>query len=142
MAKKKSPWLADAAIGATGETYELRTVSDFLKVPEDRRYVCLREFHAWLYMQRAVADLICASAASLGETLPRECIHVRNGDVFRWMDDGKAAINVTIEAPDEQQASDARFTPAAKGTPIGSATESSSCSSLRSPCPPIGGAPR
>lgn len=52
MAREKSPWLADAAKGATGETYEIRTVEDFFKVPEERRRICLREFHSWMSRSR------------------------------------------------------------------------------------------
>ena len=90
----KSHWSANAANGATGIRYELRTVADFLKVPEDRRCICLREFHAWLYMQEAVPDLLVAASESLGGGFTRDDIRLREADVFAWVDDGKATISV------------------------------------------------
>ena len=86
----KSPWLANAATDATGKTYEIRTVADFLKVPEERRRICLREFNAWLTLIVAVPDLLVAAGAS------KDSIALREPDVFRWRDDGKATMSVEI----------------------------------------------
>ena len=91
----KSPWLADAAKGATGETYEIRTVFDFLKVPEDRRRICLREFHAWLMLHESIQSLIQAGLEAAGAPIQSEAISFR-GDCFRWVDDGKAIMTVLI----------------------------------------------
>lgn len=63
--KGENPWLANAADGATGETYEIRTVVDFLKVPAARRRICLREFHASLALQEGITALLCAASDSL-----------------------------------------------------------------------------
>jgi hypothetical protein len=87
---KKSAWEADAAEGATMRDYEIRAVEDFLKVPESRRCVCLREFHSWLHMQTAVVDLLVACGAE------REQVRMRDPGVFVWKDDGAATISVTL----------------------------------------------
>jgi hypothetical protein len=93
----KNPWLASASDGATGQTFEIRTVKDFLTVPEDRRRICLREFDAWLSLQVSVKDLILAAANALGTSLPDDAIQMQEADVFRWIDDGLATMSVTLE---------------------------------------------
>lgn len=102
---RKNPWLADAAIGATGETYEIRTVADFLKVPTERRRICLREFHSWLDIQKSMIDLLCAASDALDGGLKPEHFTWRN-EVFRWVDDGKAVMSVTMEPPQSAAAVD------------------------------------
>ena len=91
----KSPWSVDAAEHATLKTYEIRTVADFLIVPEERRSVCLREFHSWLAIQEGVTALLLAANDALEGDLKREHLHWQN-DVFRWNDDGKACISVEM----------------------------------------------
>jgi hypothetical protein len=87
---RTNPWLQDADVGATGETYEIRAVADFLKVPESRRYVCLREFHAWLTILEGTRDLLVTCG------VPADAIHPHT-DVFRWSDDGKATVSVRMQ---------------------------------------------
>jgi hypothetical protein len=111
---KKSPWSSDAAVGATMQDYEIRTVADFLKVPEERRYVCLREFHSWLHMQQAVVDLLVACGAQ------PEQVRMRNPDLFTWKDDGEATISVTLH---EAGTADAVATPADEGKAVPSREE-------------------
>lgn len=94
----ESPWLSDAAKGATGQTYEIRTVADFMKVPESRRYVCLREFHSWLSIQVSIVELFMAVADGMGTPLPSDAIQMQEPDVFRWHDDGKATVSVHLNA--------------------------------------------
>src|SRR5688572_8587838 len=89
MIGKRNPWLASAAKGATGGAFEIRTVADFLKVPEERRRICLREFHSWMAMGQGVRDLLLAVGDSMQTPIPPEAITFRT-DVFRWHDDGKA----------------------------------------------------
>jgi hypothetical protein len=91
----KNPWLEDAAKGATGETYEIRTIADFFKVPEARRYVCLREFHAFMTMQEGFVDLLCAAGDALEAPMLRSAIHMQT-DVYRWHDDGKATVSIHL----------------------------------------------
>lgn len=98
----KNPWLADAAVGATGETFEIRTVQDFLKVPEDRRRICLREFDAWLTMQVAVIGLVHAAGDALGMQLPPDTIQMVEPELFRWIDDGLATATVQLLEQSEQ----------------------------------------
>lgn len=96
MAKKeKSPWSVDASDGATQHTYEIRTVGDFFQVPEERRRICLREFHSWMVIQEGVTALLVAAGASLDTAITTNQLHWENS-VFRWMDDGKACISVVM----------------------------------------------
>jgi hypothetical protein len=124
MARKKSPWLTDASEGATGAAYPIATLRDFLKVPASRRCVCLREFHAWLHMQEAVPDLVCAAGDALGTPIPREMFQF--DEAFVWEDDGKATISVEFKGLEEASSVDARLTDSETGKALGSATESSS----------------
>ena len=92
----RSPWSVDAATGATGQVFEIRTVADFLKVPEARRRICLREFHAWLHIGQATVDLFEVVGQSLGYESIRDAIAPQY-DVFRWHDDGEATVSVQIQ---------------------------------------------
>ncbi len=121
MGKSKNPWLADAADGATMESYEIRAISDFLKVPEARRQICLREFDAWMITQEAVLALLEACGAEPGQ------FQIHDPDVFVWHDDGKATMAVEIREP--ASSVDARLTYSETGTATGSAPESSSLAS-------------
>jgi hypothetical protein len=87
-------WEMSAKVGATGQRFEIRTVADFLTVPEDRRFVCLREFHAWLTMGEGIAALLGIA----GDTLGASVNAVFKSDVFVWIDDGKATAHASIEA--------------------------------------------
>ena len=64
--------------------YLIRTTIDFLKVPEDRRPVCLMEFNVWLSL--------CDASQNLMKGLPLEW-----SDTFVWIDDGKhhASVHIT-----------------------------------------------
>ena len=71
--------------------YEIRTVADFSKVPEDRLSQCLMEFSGWLRLVREAKEVegllgtMCGVEAKLGT------------DKFIWRDDRKAglgAVNV------------------------------------------------
>lgn len=64
-----------------GKTYEIRSLSDFLKVPVDRRALCLTEFSAWL-------DLI--------ETNNNDGIFRVREDRFRWIDDDKGELHASL----------------------------------------------
>jgi len=75
-------------------TYEIRTVADFLKVPEPRWAACLEEFLVCLACAAATADLLDAVGESLNATAPPF-----NGklQVFRWTDDGQPGLSgITI----------------------------------------------
>jgi hypothetical protein len=102
---KKNPWLIAASAGATGKTYEIRTVTDFFLVPEDRRCVCLREFHSWLVIQEGVTGLLTAASSALDGGLKADDLHWQNG-VFRWVDDGKGCIGVEMRVLEKQETSE------------------------------------
>jgi ribosomal protein L37E len=65
--------------------YELRTVKDFYDVPVEKRAACLEDFSSWLAMMEEFHQL-------LGDI---EGIR-SDRDVFRWIDDGKHDMNVSI----------------------------------------------
>lgn len=70
--------------------YEIRTVSDFLNVPEGRRDVCLREFAVWLDLVKnlkAMFDGIAFAEDPAGK--------------FIWVDDDKGTATIAIKAGDE-----------------------------------------
>lgn len=99
MARAKNPWQASASQGATHAVYEIRTVADFLKVPEARRRICLREFHSWLGIQADITALLVAASDASGGGLKPENFHWHT-DVFRWNDDGEGCISVRmVELP-------------------------------------------
>lgn len=65
--------------------YELRTVKDFYDVPAEKRAACLEDFASWLLMMEGFHELL------------GDIEGVRSDrDVFRWIDDGKHDMNVSI----------------------------------------------
>jgi hypothetical protein len=74
--------------------YELRTVQDFLKVPEDRRALCLHEFGQWLEMAARV-ELLRGLLDAAGAKLTNDPF-----EAFCWVDDdkGEARFGFTEEA--------------------------------------------
>jgi hypothetical protein len=71
--------------------YEISAPLDFLKVPEDRRSECLREFATWL----EIAD----NMRTLFEGIPME---VARDGAFIWIDDGKSTASVIVNCGDEE----------------------------------------
>jgi hypothetical protein len=69
--------------------YEIRTVSDFLNVPEDRRPLCLKEFAVWVEL---VANL-----KSMFDGIP---FTEDFSEKFVWVDDGKGTATIAIRTPD------------------------------------------
>ncbi len=59
-------------------TYEIRLVNDFLKVPVDRREICVREV---LYAL-CVAEISTIAGSDIGET-------------WKWIDDNKMEVTLT-----------------------------------------------
>lgn len=98
------PWLADAATGATGQTFEIRSVEDFFKVPEGRRRICLREFHVWMSMLDGMEELFGATRDALG--IPAEACGVKGKrDVFVWYDDGLAEARAEMHVEESREPS-------------------------------------
>lgn len=93
-ATRDAGWNSSAKRGATGESYEIATLADFLKVPAHRRRICLREFHAWLTMAEELPKLYEASAAVLGKDAAGWL--VPRLETFTWVDDGKGTVSAQI----------------------------------------------
>lgn len=73
------------------KTYAIRTVSDFLAVPSDRRETCIREFASWCMCIDALIAL--TEAAEQKATVP---------DCYEWIDDDKHTMTAVIECGDER----------------------------------------
>jgi hypothetical protein len=65
--------------------YEIRSVHDFARIPEDRRAVCLKEFEIWIGMVEATQKVM-------------HDIPVRIPEAFVWIDDGKHEATIGISA--------------------------------------------
>jgi hypothetical protein len=70
----------------TGERYEIRTVADFLLVPESKRALCLREFGTWLKVHDPLVALLGGPDV------------VKMRPVYTWIDDGKREMSITLHA--------------------------------------------
>jgi hypothetical protein len=71
------------------DTYEIRSVKDFLAIPPDKRTAALADFAMWL----AICDTVA-------EKYTPEELTVR--DVFRWKDDGIAGCSeINIITPEQ-----------------------------------------
>lgn len=67
----------------TAPTYTIRTVTDFLAVPDQRRADCLNEFSVWLGLLGGLRGLL----GDLSEP-------VEFPDAFEWIDDGKRRVSL------------------------------------------------
>jgi hypothetical protein len=76
--------------------YTIKTVADFLKVPEDRIDECLRDFDSYLHSARRTINLVRLMAEEMGGTIPDDEIAY---PMFIWIDDGEhnALIEFTKE---------------------------------------------
>lgn len=76
--------------------YEICTLDDFQKVPEDRLDDCLFEFKTAVNMQRSMSEIFKAVGEGLG--LPSELI---NGSMprFVWIDDGERNATIRMVEP-------------------------------------------
>lgn len=63
--------------------YEILTVHDFAKVPQDRREICLKEFSVWLELVDAVIAVM-------------EGIPIKPPAAFVWVDEDKHEATVGI----------------------------------------------
>lgn len=87
------------------DKYEIATVEDFLKVPEDKLSECLKDFASWVGMVRLVRDL------------GPEIVKLREHGNFVWTDDGKREANIHLHADGQEQAFAAlKFTFPAEGS--------------------------
>ena len=72
----------------TAKEYTIKTLEDFLTVPEDRLEDCLKEFKSFIEILRPIKDLIKAT----GDTFGVEAGAI--AEAFVWIDDDKG--NVTV----------------------------------------------
>lgn len=79
--------------------YLIRTVGDFLQVPEDRLDECLRSFAASINGARRAKAAILAMAPNI--SLPEDAIILTN---FRWLDDGERTTRMEFEKKGEVDA--------------------------------------
>ena len=85
--------------GASPKEYEIRTLTDFAKVPPERLAQCLSEFAGWVNMAREVAE-----AQELLRDLTGDPEGVLLMDCFHWIDDsepGLKAINIITKETGE-----------------------------------------
>ena len=79
--------------------YEIRTVHDFLKVPEPRRAVCIREFAHWCAVMSAIGVANSIFRDAFG--VESDVVTVESGgDCYRWIDDDKGIAQVHFRTPD------------------------------------------
>ena len=70
----------------SGERYTVKAVTDFLKIPPDRRDMALSEFGTWL-------KLIEAYSAICGPAL-------KTPEAFDWIDDDKGEAHIALSVDD------------------------------------------
>lgn len=71
------------------ETYEIKTIGDFLKIPSDRISICLKEMAEHLPVVRANLEML--GIEPTGKEI----------NVFTWVDDGKKDLTVSLNCGDE-----------------------------------------
>ena len=89
---------SSATHGSAPPSYEIKTVQDFLLVPEDRLEACLTEFRDYLEYARDIAEL----AKLAGEIIGAKETQTTVGS-FNWTDDGlrKGTIRIVAAQPND-----------------------------------------
>jgi hypothetical protein len=79
----------------TPKEYEIKTVGDFLHVPQDRIDVCLNEFKSALMRAHIVKSMDAEIQKKTGVSLPFEMYE------FIWTDDGRRdeQIELNVVSP-------------------------------------------
>jgi len=75
-------------------TYNIKTVEDFLNVPEDRIDRCLEEFKCYLELVPKMIDMMEALSDEGKEK-------VKHNMIFAWTDDNINKSTITVEVNDE-----------------------------------------
>ncbi len=88
---------SSATHGSAPPSYEIKTVQDFLLVPEDRLEACLTEFRDYLEYARDIMEL----AKLAGENIGAKETQTSVGS-FNWTDDGIRKGTIHIETKVEQ----------------------------------------
>lgn len=84
-------------------TYDIRTVADFLLVPEDRLDVCLHEFRIILDMARGAK--IVLEAVTDEVTKQPGAVEYNFMNCFHWIDDGEGTVKVGVRTSDGEMIS-------------------------------------
>ncbi|MEX3764491.1 hypothetical protein [Paraburkholderia phenoliruptrix] len=80
----------------TNKEYPIKSLEDFLMVPEDKIDACLSDFKTWLSLARQSAPV----TALLQAIAPAEISAVFATHSFTWIDDGLPGIRA-IQVTDE-----------------------------------------
>jgi hypothetical protein len=75
-------------------TYQIETVADFLRVPEDRIADCLAEFADYLTMARGIIEQAEIAGEVVGVPVTAQI------DPFKWVDDGRQKRRIEIMGGD------------------------------------------
>jgi hypothetical protein len=84
--------------------YEIEKIEDFLKVPPERRALCLAEFQTFLSIMDKVDELRRQLVAGLG--IPAEALTFDGR--FTWIDDDKGEAVVKVSMPDGETVLESR----------------------------------
>ncbi len=77
-------------------TYEIKTVADFLKVPEQRREACMKEFLDFLTLAGATVGAANALADLMGLDKSQNRV-----EAFTWIDDGERNQTLNLIAVED-----------------------------------------
>jgi len=85
----------------TGETYEIETLEDMVKIPDDRIDAFLKDLKNFLTLGTRVANLFEALGQNV--TGPEALSMMEWGGTLNWTDDGKHDHNVRFVGPDGEE---------------------------------------
>ncbi|MCK2149497.1 hypothetical protein MYE70_10510 [Marinobacter alexandrii] len=71
------------------ERYEIKTVSDFTKVPSDKVGECLQDFAEWLALMQQHKQI----ESLLDKLADTDGAFSTQKEVFVWVDDGKRGVS-------------------------------------------------
>jgi hypothetical protein len=79
------------------KAYEIQTIDDMLKIPEERFDTFYEEFKAFIEMTRATVNLIDICAEATGVKAPTQALKMV------WKDDGKKNIDIVLDVQKESK---------------------------------------
>lgn len=79
------------------DKYLIRSVSDFFKVPEERRALCVKEFGDWHRMIAAVRNAGRIVSDALGVPAP---VITSDLSTYEWIDDDLGMCGLVFRGPD------------------------------------------
>jgi len=87
---------SSATHGSASPAYEIKTVQDFLLVPEDRLEACLSEFRDYLEYARDIMELAKLAGEIVGAKETKSSV-----GSFNWTDDGIRKGTIHIETKEQ-----------------------------------------